>query len=122
MTDDGQVEMDAIIVDGRNLKAGAVGGVSRIANPVSLAREVMERTDHCLLIASGAEKFAQEIGIKLIDPKSLIHPWAEDRLIKFKKFSNTIKADKPESKLNVFYIFEFCFETYLNEIFTFKGK
>ena len=82
----------------------------------------MERTDHCLLIASGAEKFAQEIGIKLIDPKSLIHPWAEDRLIEFKTFSNTIKADKPESKLNVFYIFEFCFETYLNEIFTFKGK
>lgn len=96
--------MDAIIVDGRNLKAGAVGGVSRIANPVSLARQVMEKTDHCLLIASGAEKFAQEIGIELIDSKSLIHSWAEDRLAQFRTFSNTIKADKPKIGLNVLYI------------------
>jgi beta-aspartyl-peptidase (threonine type) len=64
-------------MDGKTLKSGAIGGVSRIKNPVSLARAVMDSTDHCFLISSGAEQFAQEIGIPLVPKESLIHEWAQ---------------------------------------------
>jgi beta-aspartyl-peptidase (threonine type) len=64
-------------MDGKTLKSGAIGGVSRIKNPISLARAVMDSTDHCFLISSGAEQFAQEIGIPLVPKESLIHEWAQ---------------------------------------------
>ena len=50
----GEIEMDAIIMEGRDLKFGAVAGVKSVANPVSLARLVMEKTDHVMLIGEGA--------------------------------------------------------------------
>ena len=60
----GEQEMDAAIMDGHNLKAGAVAFVKNIKNPVSLARLVMERTEHVLLAGEGANQFAEQIGIK----------------------------------------------------------
>ncbi|MEQ1646510.1 MAG: isoaspartyl peptidase/L-asparaginase, partial [Pyrinomonadaceae bacterium] len=60
----GEQEMDAAIMDGHNLKAGAVAFVKNIRNPVSLARLVMERTEHVLLAGEGANQFAEQIGIK----------------------------------------------------------
>src|SRR5437868_4899537 len=69
---DGVVEMDAMIIDGRTYLIGAVGCVQRIKNPVSLARIVMERTQHHLLVGPGAEAFAREQGITLVDPASMI--------------------------------------------------
>ncbi len=60
----GEQEMDAAIMDGNNLKAGAVAFVKNIKNPVSLARLVMERTEHVLLAGEGANQFAEQIGIK----------------------------------------------------------
>jgi beta-aspartyl-peptidase (threonine type) len=61
-------EMDSSIMDGKSGKGGAVAGVSKVKNPVLLARKVMEKTEHVMLIGRGAEKFAKEIGIELVDP------------------------------------------------------
>lgn len=68
-TSAGENELDASIMDGKTLKAGAVGGVKRIKNPISLARLVMEKSPHVMLDCSGAEDFAKEQGIELVDPK-----------------------------------------------------
>jgi beta-aspartyl-peptidase (threonine type) len=71
---DGRVELDAIIMDGRTLNAGAVAGVQRIRNPIRLARRVMEHSDHMMLAGAGAEQFAVEQGIALCDPDELVTP------------------------------------------------
>ena len=67
-THDGKNELDAAIMDGFNLRAGAVAGVHRIKNPILLARAVMEQSPHVMLAGDGAEAFAKEVGIALVDP------------------------------------------------------
>ena len=62
-------EMDAAIMDGKTLKAGAVAGVRHIKNPITLARLVMDRSPHVLMSGEGAENFAKEHGIELVDQK-----------------------------------------------------
>jgi beta-aspartyl-peptidase (threonine type) len=69
---DGYAELDAIVMDGRTLKAGAVAAVRRIRNPICLARRVLESSPHMMLVASGAEQFAVEQGMALCDPQELI--------------------------------------------------
>ena len=64
---EGEIEMDASIMDGATLRAGAVAAVKRIRNPVLAARAVMEKTRHVLLASAGAERFAQAHGLKLED-------------------------------------------------------
>ncbi len=68
-TSEGTNELDACIMDGRTLKAGSVAGVKHIKNPISLARLVMEKSPHVMMVAEGAEKFAVEQGIELVDQK-----------------------------------------------------
>src|SRR5437016_9659041 len=62
-------EMDAAIMDGKTLKAGAVADVRHIKNPISLARLVMEKSPHVLMAGDGAESFAKEHGVELGDQK-----------------------------------------------------
>lgn len=62
---EGKVEMDAALMDGRNLAAGAVAGVRNIKNPISLARRVLDRGEHVLLIGDGALEFAKFCEIEL---------------------------------------------------------
>lgn len=68
-THEGTNELDASIMDGRTLKAGAVARLQHIRNPISLARLVMEKSPHVMLDGDGAEAFAQSMGITLVDQK-----------------------------------------------------
>jgi beta-aspartyl-peptidase (threonine type) len=68
-TSAGTHEMDAAIMDGQSLKAGAVGCVRRIRNPIDLARAVMEKSPHVMLAGKGAEDFARELGFEIVDQK-----------------------------------------------------
>lgn len=69
---DGVVELDASIVDGVGGYAGSVAAVKRIKNPVRLARLIMERKRHVLLMGEGAERYAQKEGMMLCDPSDLL--------------------------------------------------
>lgn len=71
---DGRVQLDAFIMDGASLKAGGVGCVERLLNPVRAARVVLETSPHIYFVAEGAERFASEHGIGLIDNSELILP------------------------------------------------
>src|SRR5437763_6389423 len=62
-------EMDAAIMDGKTLKAGAIADVRHIKNPISVARLVMEKSPHILMSGEGAENFAKEHGVELVDQK-----------------------------------------------------
>jgi beta-aspartyl-peptidase (threonine type) len=83
-TSAGTNEMDASIMDGRTLKAGAVGSVKHIKNPISLARLVMEKSPHVMLDCAGAEAFAQANGIELVDQKYFFTQERWDALQKIK--------------------------------------
>ncbi len=63
-THEGKNEMDAAIMDGKKLKAGAVAFVQNVKNPIILARLVMDKTEHCLLAGEGANEFAREMKVK----------------------------------------------------------
>lgn len=64
LNENGKVEMDAAIMDGRDLSAGAVAAVDNIANPIQLARLVMAESEHVMLIADGAMRFADHCGVE----------------------------------------------------------
>jgi len=68
----GQVELDAIIMDGRDLSFGAVAAVQRVRHPVTLARLVMAHSGHAMLVGAGAEAFAHEQGLPLCSPEELL--------------------------------------------------
>lgn len=67
-TNEGRNEMDASIMLGNDRMAGAVGGVSNIKHPISAARAVMEQSPHVLLTGAGAEQFATDKGLEIVDP------------------------------------------------------
>jgi beta-aspartyl-peptidase (threonine type) len=67
-THEGRNELDASIMDGSNLAAGAVAGVTDIRNPITAARAVMEKSPHVLLAGRGASEFAAEQGLEIVDP------------------------------------------------------
>jgi beta-aspartyl-peptidase (threonine type) len=67
-TAEGKNELDAAIMDGSNLKAGAVAGVTRTRHPISLARAVMEKSPHVMLIGAGADAFGAQNGLEQVDP------------------------------------------------------
>jgi L-asparaginase / beta-aspartyl-peptidase len=68
-TEVGTNELDAAIMDGKTLKAGAVASVKHIKNPISLARMVMEKSSHVMMDGPGAEAFAKQNGVELVDQK-----------------------------------------------------
>lgn len=80
LTEDGKAELDASIMDGRNDACGAVAGVTRVKNPISLARRVMTETKHVLLVAEGAEEFADEQKVPLVDQDYFLsRKWLDPR-------------------------------------------
>lgn len=93
-TNEGKNEMDAAIMDGSNLKAGSVAGVTIIKNPISAARAVMEKSEHVMMAGAGAEKFAKQAGITIVNPSYF---FTQDRWDGLQK---AIKDDSTKSVLD----------------------
>lgn len=67
-TAEGHNELDAAVMEGQGLRAGAVAGVRRVRSPIALARRVMEHSPHVMLVGEGAERFAQAQGLEMVSP------------------------------------------------------
>lgn len=67
-TNEGKNELDAAIMNGKTLAAGSVAGVTTIKNPISAARAVMDKSPHVMMTGPGAEKFAKQAGLEIVDP------------------------------------------------------
>ncbi|HZD96268.1 MAG TPA: isoaspartyl peptidase/L-asparaginase, partial [Candidatus Sulfotelmatobacter sp.] len=65
LTRDGRVQLDALMMDGATLRAGGVGCVERIRNPIQAARLVLDKSPHVYFVGEGAERFAQKLGMPL---------------------------------------------------------
>ncbi len=94
-TNDGRNEMDAAIMDGSNLKAGAVAGVTTVKNPITAARAVMEKTEHVMLTGAGADKFAKQAGCIIVNPSYFFTEprWKALQKAKLEDSLNTIKKN-----------------------------
>jgi L-asparaginase / beta-aspartyl-peptidase len=68
----GEVEMDAIVMSGRDLRIGSVAAVRNVRHPVTLARHVMQDTNHCMLAGQGAVDFARSIGMEMVPTSDLL--------------------------------------------------
>lgn len=90
-------EMDASIMDGKKRLAGAVASVSIVKNPIKLARKVAEETDHVLLVGDGAEAFAKNAGIEIVDSSYFYHEERLQRVRNLKK--NISKFHKKSDKI-----------------------
>ncbi|MGB8985113.1 MAG: isoaspartyl peptidase/L-asparaginase [Candidatus Sulfotelmatobacter sp.] len=82
---DGKVQLDALIMDGATLRAGGVGCVERLRNPVRAARKILSESPHVYFVAEGAERFAAEHGIQLCSNEDLIIPREVERLRKYQQ-------------------------------------
>jgi beta-aspartyl-peptidase (threonine type) len=80
LTADGRVQLDALMMDGATLRAGAVACVERLRNPIQAARLVLERSPHVYFVGSGAEEFARQQGLPLIDNQELVIDRERERL------------------------------------------
>ena len=72
LTADGKVQMDAFIMDGATLRAGGVGCVERLRNPIRAARLILSESPHVYFVGEGAEQFVADLGIELIDNSELV--------------------------------------------------
>ena len=93
-THEGKNEMDAAIMDGKTLKAGAIAGVTVIRNPISAARAVMEKSEHVMMAGKGAESFAKQAGLTIVEPSYF---YTEDR---WRGLQQAIKQDSMKAVLD----------------------
>lgn len=84
-TSDGKNELDASIMDGSNQMAGAVAGVTTIRNPITAAYAVMTKSNHVMLAGRGAEKFAEEQGLEIVDPSYFFDSTRYRQLLRIKE-------------------------------------
>lgn len=94
---DGHVQLDALIMDGATLRAGGVGCVERLRNPVRAARKILSESPHVYFVAEGAEKFAAQHGIPLCKNEELIIPREVERLRKYQAEIKASPRSSPES-------------------------
>jgi beta-aspartyl-peptidase (threonine type) len=100
LNENGKVEMDAAIMDGRDLSAGAVAAVSNIANPIQLARLVMAESEHVMLISEGAMRFAQHCNMPFTPDHYF---FTQDRVEQLEKarLQHRIMLDHDDEKSNM---------------------
>ena len=93
LTADGKVQMDALIMDGATLRAGGVGCVERIRNPIRAARLILSESPHVYFVAEGAEQFVTDLGMELIDNRELVIDRERKRLAAAKAAAAAGKRD-----------------------------
>ena len=93
LDEDGRVQLDAAVMEGAGLRAGAVAAVARFKNPAAIALAVMEQTEHVLLIGEGAERFALSAGFSPVDPRSLVHAR------EYTGYEAWVRAGKPDARV-----------------------
>jgi beta-aspartyl-peptidase (threonine type) len=91
---DGRVQMDALIMDGATLRAGGVGCVERVRNPVRAARKILSESPHVYFVAEGAERFAEEHGVELCANDELVIAREVERLREYQ----ALQAKTPTSR------------------------
>jgi beta-aspartyl-peptidase (threonine type) len=111
LTRDGRVQMDALLMQGKDLRAGGVACVERLRNPIQAARLVLDQSPHVYFVGIGAEKFVAQHGMRLIDNTELIVPREKQRLMKFQlaeagggkdlTFSGETSAEAAHSKADL---------------------
>jgi beta-aspartyl-peptidase (threonine type) len=94
LTSAGTVELDASIMDGATLKAGAVAGILHVKNPLSLARLVMEKSPHVMLAGEGAEAFARAQGVPMVPQEYFITEPRREQLRKAKSVGSLAPTEK----------------------------
>jgi beta-aspartyl-peptidase (threonine type) len=82
---DGKVQLDALIMDGATLRAGGVGCVERLRNPVRAARKILSESPHVYFVAEGAERFGAEHGVKLCPNEELVIAREVERLREYQR-------------------------------------
>jgi L-asparaginase / beta-aspartyl-peptidase len=90
---DGKVQLDALIMDGATLRAGGLGCVERLRNPVRAARKILSESPHVYFVAEGAERFAAEHGIPLCQNEELVIPREVERLKEYQSHLEEHRAD-----------------------------
>lgn len=85
---DGEVQLDALIIDGRTVDFGAIAGVRKIKNPITLARAVMEQTEQVMFVGADADRIAKSLGVDWIENETLVIPAMRD-------FYNAQNTDGP---------------------------
>ncbi|XP_075720264.1 isoaspartyl peptidase/L-asparaginase-like [Rhinoderma darwinii] len=89
---DGEVELDAIIMDGKNLAVGAVSCIKNIANPIMFARTIMEQTPHVMLTGSGANKFAEKMNIEKVPTEELVTENAIKEWEQYQRYKQSVTS------------------------------
>jgi L-asparaginase / beta-aspartyl-peptidase len=82
LTQDGRVQMDALLMNGENLRTGGVASVERLRNPIRAARLVLDKSPHVYFVGTGAERFARQHGMALCNNMELVIPREQERLYK----------------------------------------
>ena len=83
LTREGRAQLDALLMNGADLRTGGVACVERLRNPIQAARLVLEKSPHVYFVGTGAERFATQHGMRLVDNTELIVPRERDRLMAF---------------------------------------
>jgi beta-aspartyl-peptidase (threonine type) len=85
LTRDGRVQLDALLMNGADLRTGGVACVERLRNPIQAARLVLEKSPHVYFVGSGAERFSEQHGMRLVENTELIVPRERARLMAFQR-------------------------------------